>query len=350
MELSAREVGTWRLVAQRVVPVLQDATAVVEHLAAVQGQDLRAVATAVAVRTREGTTAGLSRALDDGEVVRSWPMRGTLHLLRAPDLFWVLELCAGRTITSTVRRRAELGISEADLAAAAAVAHEFLSRTGRATRAELLAEFAQHGQPTATGRGYHLLVHLSLTGLLCQGPTAGREQLFVLAQEWITLRRAPADPLAEWTRRYLRSHGPASVTDFASWTKLTLGDARRGFAAVREEFETVHLDGVEHLLDPALPDLVAAHRKAARALHVLPGFDEFLLGYGDRSHVLPAEHSDRVTPGGNGVFRGTVVVGGNVVGTWTRNGTEITAEPFTAFSAAQTTALGRKEPVSGWLG
>lgn len=352
VELSRRDVGTWRLVAQRVTPVLPDATAVVEHLAAVQAQDLRAAATAVAVRTPEGTTAGLARALDEGGVVRSWPMRGTLHLLRAPDLFWVLQLCAGRTITGTARRRTELGITAADLEAAARIAGEFLARVGRSSRADLLAEFEAHGQPTPAGRGYHLLVHLSLTGLLCQGPTAGREQLFVLAQEWIAERRAPADPLAEWTRRYLRSHGPASVQDFVSWTKLTLGDARRGFAAVREEFDVVLVDGVEHLHDPALPDLLAAHRRAARALHLLPGFDEFLLGYGDRSHVLPPEHAERVTPGGNGVFRGTVVVGGTVVGTWTRAGADIVTEPFTTFSATRAGTLGRRGRAlpSGWFG
>lgn len=352
IQLAARDIGSWRLVAQRVVPPLGSATEVVEHLGAVQAQDLRAAATAVALRTGEGTTAGLARALDAGEVVRSWPMRGTLHLLAAADLFWVLGLCAGRVVTAMTRRRAELGISEADLDVAEQTARGSLRGGGRATRAELLAAFDRAGQPTAAGRGYHLLVHLSLTGTLCQGPTAGREPCFVLAGDWVRRRREPEDPLAEWTRRYLRGHGPATPADFASWTKLPLGTARRGFAAVRDEFEAAVVDGVEHLLDPGLPALVAAHRAAARRLHLLPGFDEFLLGYGDRSHVLPAEHADRVTPGGNGVFRGTVLVAGHVTGTWTRAGGGISAEAFTAFPAAQAAALtrrGRALP-SGWLG
>ncbi|WP_432563758.1 winged helix DNA-binding domain-containing protein [Kineococcus sp. SYSU DK003] len=352
MELAAREVGTWRLVAQRVVPALDDAAAVVEHLAAVQAQDLRAAATAVALRTPAGTTTGLAAALDAGRVVRSWPMRGTLHLLPAADLPWVLGLCAGRVAAATARIRRQRGTTESDLVAAREIAEEFLTRSGRATRAELLAAFQDGGQATGGQRGYDLVVHLALTGVLCLGPLAGREQLFVLVADWIRERRAPADPLAEWARRYLRGHGPATPADFATWAGLTLGGARRGFAAVRDEFEAVLVDGVEHLLDPGLPDLVAAHRRAARALHVLPGFDEFLLGYGDRRHVLPAEHADRVAPGGNGVFRGTVVVGGRVVGTWTRKGAGITTEAFTGFSTAQEAALARRERrlPSGWLG
>jgi hypothetical protein len=157
--------------------------------------------------------------------------------------------------------------------------------------------------------------------------------------------------LAEWTRRYLLGHGPATPADFAAWTKLPLGTARRGFAAVRQDFEVVVVDDVEHLVDPEVADLLPAHRKAARGLHLLPGFDEFILGYADRSHVLAPEHVDKVAPGGNGIFRGTVVAAGNVVGTFTRAGSELDVEPFSALSASQTAALARRTPgyPSGWL-
>jgi len=343
-KLAPSKVGPWRLVAQRVVPAAHAAEEVVDHLAALQAQDLRAAATAVAVRS-EGTTSGLAAALNSGSVVRSWPMRGTLHLLAAADLRWVLDLCAGRTVSATARRRRELEIDDTDIGTAGQIAAGLLT-AGPASRTELLAAFEAAGQPTATGRGYHLLLHLSLLGQICQGPLRGREQLFVAADDWVTTSREPSDPLAEWTRRYLRGHGPATVNDFAAWTKLTLGDARRGFAAVRGEFEAVEVDGVEHLVEPTVPELATEHRRPARNLHLLPGFDEFLLGYADRSHVLPPEHADRVAPGGNGVFRGMVVVNGRIVGTWTRNGDAITPEAFTEFTTTQLTSLARR---SRWL-
>ncbi|WP_380172542.1 winged helix DNA-binding domain-containing protein [Kineococcus sp. DHX-1] len=341
IRLRRQDVGVWRLVAQRVVPALDDAAAVVTHLGAVQAQDLRAAATAVALRTRPGTTAGLAAALDAGTVVRSWPMRGTLHLVRAADLRWVLALCATRTITATRRRREQLAITDADLDVARATVRTNCPPTG-ATRADLLAAFEAAGQGTSGGRGYHLLHHLALTADLCLGPLAGREQLFVPLDSWVPEGVLPPDPLAEWTRRHLRSHGPTTATDVAFWTGLPLGTVRRGFEAVRTEFETVDVEGVEHLVDPGLPDLVEAHRSAARGVHLLPGFDEFLLGYADRSAVLAPQHAERVAPGGNGVFRGMLVAAGQVVGTWTRAGDRPDVVPFTELSTTRRAAVDRR--------
>lgn len=353
LRLRRRDVGVWRLVAQRMVPAHEDAADVVAHLGAVQAQDLRAAATAVAVRTGPETTAGLAAAFDDGTVVRSWPMRGTLHLLRADDLHWVLSLCGSRTITATRRRRAELSISDADLDVARRTVLAHCLPTGT-PRAALLAALEAAGQATSAGRGYHLLHHLALTGDLCLGPLAGREQLFVPVATWVTGAAEPPDPVAEWTRRYLRGHGPATAADLAFWTGLPLGTARSGFESVRAEFESVEVEGregVEHLLDPRLPDLVATHRTAARGVHLLPGFDEFLLGYADRSAVLAPEDAGRVTPGMNGVFRGTVVVGGQVAGTWTRAGDGTAVEEFEEFSTTRRTALRRRARTlpSGWF-
>ncbi|WP_432491213.1 winged helix DNA-binding domain-containing protein [Kineococcus gypseus] len=335
MELSPREVGLWRLVAQRVAVPLDGAAAAVEHLLCVQAQDLRAAATAVALRTAPGAP-GLATALDAGAVVRSWPLRGTLHLVPAVDLPWLLALCAPRVLRSTTARRAALGIDDADADAARAAAEDLLAGGRGAVRAQLLAAFEAAGQGTAAGRGYHLLLHLSLRGTLCLGPLRGGEQEFVLLAEHVPAPRAldGEAAAAELARRFLLSHGPATVADLARWAGLPVTAARRAAAAVRAELAAVHVDGVEHLHDPALPDLVAAHRRAAAGTHLLPGFDEFVLGYADRSHVLPAEHAARVVPGGNGVFRGTVVHGGAVVGTWTRSGDAVSTEPFTAFAPA----------------
>ncbi|WP_432533811.1 winged helix DNA-binding domain-containing protein [Kineococcus arenarius] len=338
--LPAREVGLWRLVAQRVVPSLPGAAGVVEHLTCAQAQDLRAATTAVALRTAPGGP-DLTAALGAGEVVRSWPLRGTLHLLAAVDLPWVLALCAPRVLRSTATRRAGLGITDDDAAAARRTAEDALAGGRGATRAELLAALGAAGQVTADGRGYHLLLHLSLTGVLCLGPLRGREQEFVLLAEHVPRPRHldGDEALAELARRFLLSHGPATVADLARWAGLPLTAARRAVAAARTDLAAVDVEGTEHLHDPELPDLVAAHRRAAAGTHLLPGFDEFLLGYADRSHVLPAEHAERVVPGGNGVFRGTVVHGGVVVGTWSRgpgrSGEQVAAEPFGSFTPAQ---------------
>ena len=186
-------------------------------------------------------------------------------------------------------------------------------------------------------RGIHLLGHLSQTGTLCLGPREDGEQQFVLLDEWI---RAPrrlerAEALAELALRFFRGHGPATVKDLARWAFLTMADVRAGLAAVQDELLSLEVDGVEYLLDPETPDLLAGCRGEACGTFVLPGFDEFVLGYGDRGAVVDREHFERIVPGGNGMFRPTVVHQGRIVGTWGYTGRgakrTVTAAPFARF-------------------
>ncbi len=109
----------------------------------------------------------------------------------------------------------------------------------------------------------------------------------------------------------------------------------RDSAEVRDRLDAVTVDGTEYLMDPATPERLSAARDEADGVLLLPGFDEFVLGYGDRTAVLPAEHSEKIVPGGNGMFRPTVVHRGQVVGTWRWTGRgakrTVEAEPFTTF-------------------
>lgn len=120
------------------------------------------------------------------------------------------------------------------------------------------------------------------------------------------------EALREFAFRYFWSHGPATVRDFAWWSSLTLTDARAGLAASRDQLDELEVEGETYYLRPGL-------EPAGRAVHLLPGFDEYLLGYSDRSAPLAGMHSSAIVPGGNGVFRPTVVVDGEVVAAWRRD-------------------------------
>lgn len=342
----ASELGLLRLVAQRVVgPACDSAATAVGLLTAVQAQDLRSGLTSVLLRTREPDLAGVDAALAAGEVVRSWPQRGTLHLVAGPDLPWLLALLAPRLLTSTARRRVELGLDDATVERARELAVEAL-RGGRALRrAALLEHWEGAGVATGGQRGYHLLLHLGVTGTVCFGPRADREQLLVLVAEHVPAPRVLEgdEALAELALRYYRGHGPATLPDLVRWTGLRVADARAGTALARPELAALEVDGVEHLLDPRTPDLLAQHRRQAEAVHLLPGFDEFVLGYADRSAVLAPELLERIVPGGNGVFSATVVARGHVAGTWRRGraGPEVT--PFEDDAGLVTAALRRAQ-------
>jgi hypothetical protein len=334
--VTPHEVALLRVVAQRLAgPPAASPGAAVRWLGAVQGQDFPGALVSVAVRTRGVAREAVEAALDAGDVVRSWPMRGTLHLTPAVDVGWMLDVVAPRVLASTARRRAQLGLDEESLTRAQAEVERALAGGRRLVRSELMSLWESAGLAPAGGRGYHLLFHLALRGIVCFGPVRSGEQEIVLLEEWVQdpVRLDRDAALAEWALRFFRSHGPASVHDFARWTGLTVGEARRGTSAVEGSLATVVVDGTTLLLDPQTPDRLADHRSDARRVLLLPGFDELILGYADRTFTLDRDHERLVVPGGNGVFAPTIVADGRVIGTWRHTGRgarrALLAKPFT---------------------
>jgi hypothetical protein len=338
------ELSMLRMAAQRLVgPPAASPAEAVRLLTAVQGQDLPGALLSVALRSGS-TRAEVTAALDAGSVVRSWPMRGTLHLTAAEDLPWLLDLLTERVVRGVEKRRAVVGLTEADVERARELAVPALTGGVAMSRAELLAVLAAGGVPTTGQRGYHLLWWLSQTGTLVMGPTRDGDQLFVLLDEWVPRPRRldREEALGELVLRYFRGHGPATVTDLTRWAYCTVRDVRAGLALVRDQLETYTVGGTEHLMDPATPPRLAAARAQAEGVHLLPGFDELVLGYADRSCTVPAEHAQRIVPGGNGVFRPTIVSAGRAVATW-RTGRgkarPVELEPFGELTPAELTAV-----------
>lgn len=314
--LEVEEVRRLRLAAHGLSPVLGLGPArVVDRAVALQGQDLPAVLQAVALRA--GTdAAGVRAAFDRGELVRSWPMRGTLFATTPRWLAGLLSLTAERTERDMARRRQQLGLDEATVERAGAVARERLAG-GPVGRAELLGLWQAAGIETSGGPGYHLVVLHAVRSLCHWGPFVDGEQCLVATQPGA----AAGDPervLADVVAGYVRARGPVTVADVAWWLKLPKGQVRRALAAC---------DGLAEVevADVASPYLVEQAQLDARGgllsaggVHLLPAFDEYYLGYQDRGLVASPEMQAAVVPGGNGVFRPLVVVDGRVVATWRR--------------------------------
>ncbi|WP_142026690.1 winged helix DNA-binding domain-containing protein [Blastococcus colisei] len=332
-----QEIGLLRLAALGLAgPGAPAAVEAVRRLGAVQAQDFPGALTSVALRTAARLRADVEAALDAGDVVRSWPMRGTLHLVAADDLRWFLDTVGVRALTGIGKRWEYLELDEAQAERSREVVLGALAGGGRATRAELLAAIAEGGVAVTGQRDYHLLWYLSQTGTLCLGPTDGAgEQLFVLLDEWVGNRRRldRDEALAELALRFFSGHGPATVADLVRWAGCTARDVRAGLAEVRDRLAVLTVDGAEYLMDPGTPDRLSTARAEAEGVFLLPGFDEFVLGYGDRTAVVPAEFADRLVPGRNGMFRATVVHRGQVVAVWRWHGRGTkrapAVEPFT---------------------
>ncbi|MGW5669617.1 winged helix DNA-binding domain-containing protein [Micromonospora sp. NPDC003776] len=309
---------------------------VVEWFGAMQAQDVASGEWSLGVRLPGRSHADVRAALERREALRTWPMRGTVHLVPARDAHWMLAVTGVRTLAGAAARRAQLGLTETDADRAADVLGGALAGGGRLTRAECLATLNSAGLDTSGQRGYHLLWYASQRAVTCIAPQVGKEQTFALLDEWAPDPRRPDrdEALGLLALRYVRSHGPVTAHDLARWTGLTVTDARRGIAVAGDALAPVEVDGTPAVVDAALLD---APREPVDDLHTLPGFDEYLLGFKDRTLMLDPAHAAAVVPGNNGVFQSTVVCGGRVVGTWKRtlgkSAVTVTVQPLVPFDA-----------------
>jgi hypothetical protein len=326
---------------------------VARWMGAVQAQDYQQALWAIGVRTGAATTGEVEEAIAGREIVWTWPMRGTLHFVAAENARWLLELLAPRRLAADRARLRQLELDEGVIERSGRLFYDALRGGRRLPRSGMMRLLAEAGINPAGQRGYHILWHVAQQGIICLGPMRDKEQTFVLRDEWVpNARRLSREAaLAELAAVYFTSHGPATVADFAQWTGLTLTDARAGHEAVRSRLVAEQLDGREYWRGDGAAGQGA---EGAAGVYLLPGFDEYLLGYKDRGDVLAAEHAQKVVPGGNGVFFPILVVGGQVVGTWKRavkkGGVAITVRPFARLEVSCECLEAAAERYSAFLG
>ncbi|MFI7586194.1 winged helix DNA-binding domain-containing protein [Spongisporangium articulatum] len=323
---------------------------VVRHLGALQAQDYGQCLWAVGSRLRTPRVSAVEAAIAAGEIVRSWPMRGTIHLVPPGDLRWMLALCAGRKVAADARRMAQLELTEADVDRAAELVGAAFAEAapGPLSRAALLAALEAGGLSTAGQRGYHLLWRLAQAALICLGPQQGSTQTFAWLDDWVPRATSlDLDRDAALTRlatRFALSRGPVTAHDLARWAGLTVTDARRGLAAATaESCDAAPLVEGELGGRPVWFAEPGPARRGWRAPLLLAGFDEYLIGYAGRDKILNPAFADRIVPGGNGVYRPMLVEGGRITGVWRRtlSAKALTVEvfPFAAGTPATERAV-----------
>jgi hypothetical protein len=331
--VSAKDALRMRLSSQRIEASAADkldVSGVVRRMLAMQAQDFGQALWAVGLRSPGSTRADVLGALERGEVVRSSPLRGTLFFVAAEDLRWMLRITAPRMIASAATRHRQLGLDAATLGRSRDIAIAALTGGKAMTRDEFFAILETAGIPTTGQRGYHIIWYLAQNAVVCWGPPASTQQALVLLDEWVPRSRELGrdEALHEFAVRYFTGHGPATLKDFAWWAKLTVADARIGLELARDELTELQLDGVPYWVATAEIERAGD----GEGTYALAGFDEYLLGYQDRSLPLAAEHANLIVPGNNGIFLPTIVSRGKVVGTWRRaiksNHVTVTPESF----------------------
>lgn len=305
------------------LPADRTAGDVVEWFGAMQAQDHGSGLWSLGRRLPGSTREDVEAAVERGEVLRTWPMRGTLHLVPPRDARWMLELTGVRALDGAAKRREYLGLSEADADKATHVIGDALAGGKRMTRAECVEVLSAAGIEAAGPRAYHLLWYASQHGVTCIGPHRGKEQTFVRLDEWAPDQNRPDrdEALATLATRFVRSHGPVPRQDFAGWAGLAAAEAREALALAGDAVTVVRVDGKEMYAHPPVLDAALAAPTTAGHVDALSGFDEYLLGYKDRTLMADKATLAAVIPGGNGVFRWTLARDGRVIATWQRKET-----------------------------
>jgi hypothetical protein len=340
--VTRQDIARWRLANQQIsYSRFSEPHEVVAALGAMQAQDYSASLWAIGLRLRQATEAAVELAIAERKIVRTWPMRGTLHFVSPADVRWMLALLSAGIIAKAAGRFRQLELDESIFARCRKLFVKALEGDRQLTREALMSLLERENIAPTGQRGYHILWRLAQEGLICISARERKQQTFALLDDWSpsSYRLDPEAALAELALRYFRGHGPATLKDFVWWAGLKVSDAKRALESVSSQLEQQTMDGTAYWMAPGLNGSAAATPSA----YLLPGFDEYLLGYANRSAVLDPLHAGKIVPGGNGIFQLAVVMNGRVVGTWKRvlkkNHVLITASPFKPFTRKEQIAF-----------
>ncbi len=336
LSIPASRLGAQRLVGRQ----FQSPADAVSFLTAVQGQDTLYSLWALGMRVAGATEAAVEQAIADRQIVRTWPIRTTLHYVTAADARWMVKLNAERTLRGMARRLRETGIDDDTLSRARRVITTALQANGPIARPELLKTLDDAGISPAGQRGYYMLWYFANEGLTAIGPRIGKQQSIVLLDEWLppAKERTRDEALAELARRYFTSHGPAQLDDFAWWSSLTKRDARAGLEAAKSCLTQETHGGKAYWYDPEQP----VGEVASPTAHLLPYLDEYIVAYRDRDDFLDSAYNDMVESG-NVIFHAPLLIDGHVAGFWKRTLKKeqviIEVTPFRPLSKAERDAV-----------
>jgi hypothetical protein len=314
---------------------------VVQWLGAVQAQDYAAAKWAVGLRLQGTSSDDIEQAFADGTILRTHLMRPTWHFVSPTDIRWLLALTAPRVNAAIAYGYRKSELDDDVFLCSNAVLAKALQGGKQLTRPELVSALQQAGIATDDLRFTHIMIRAELDGIVCSGARRGKQFTYALLDE-----RAPQtrtfdrdEALAAFARRYFTSHGPATLQDFVWWSGLTVSDTKASLAMVASQLTHEVIDERTYWFATSTP----RKKDLSPTAYLLPNFDEYIVGYTDRSAVFDASHTKKLDPRGNVLFNHTMVLNGRVVGTWKRtikkDAVLLTPSLFTPLNEAETRAF-----------
>jgi hypothetical protein len=314
---------------------------VVQWMGAVQAQEYPAATWAVGLRSLNAAENDVEQAVNAGAILRTHVLRPTWHFVAPADIRWMLALTAPRVNAANAYYYRQQGLEDAVFRQSNAVLEKALQGGKQLTRVELVSALKQSGIVTGNLGFLYLLMRAELDGLICSGAQRGKQSTYALLAERAPQAKTLAhdEALAELTRRYFTGHGPATIQDFVWWSGLTTADAKMGLEMVKSQLHYEVVDGQTYWFAEQTPPA----KEPAQPAYLLPNYDEYIVGYTDRSAIFDAAHTPKLDARANPLFQHTMVFDGRIVGTWQRifqKGAAIIAfSPFAALNTSERQAF-----------
>jgi hypothetical protein len=290
---------------------------VVAALGAVQSQDYAGGKWGLGLRLQEATDAAMDLAFNEGEILRTHILRPTWHFVAPEDIRWMLTLSAPRVHVANGFMYRQQGLDGTIIKKSYAVLEKILQGGNYLTRPELGSAFEKAGIKKAAGiRLGYFIMSAELDGILCSGPRRGKQFTYALLEE-----RAPAvrawkrdESLAELTRRYFATRGPATLHDFTWWSGLTIAEAKAGIESVKSRFVNEVIDGKAYWFDGSISPV----KEKSPTVHLLPNYDEYFIGFKDRSAIADIARLAGIRGDDPSFFDHIIILDGQVAGGWRR--------------------------------
>lgn len=305
---------------------------VVQWLGAIQAQDYGGAKWAVAQRTTGLTDAALDQAFAEGTILRTHVLRPTWHFVTSADICWMLKLTAPRVNALNAYWYRKLELDEAVFTRSNNALIKALQNGTQLTRSELVVVLQQAGIATHDLlRFNYLMIRAELDAVVCSGALRGKQHTYALLDERAprTKKMERDEALAELGKRYFTSRGPATLKDYIWWSGLAAADAKVSLEMIKSQFIQESIDGQTYWF----PASSSPEKDLSKKAYLLPNYDEYIVGYTDRSAIFDSSHLKNLDSRGNPLFNYTILLNGQIVGTWKRsinkNTFVIEANPFT---------------------
>ena len=304
-----------RLQSQQLLsPQFTDVQSIAKWMGAIQAQDFNMSKWAIQSRLPNIDHTQIENAFNDGEILRTHLLRPTWHLVSKDNISWLIKLSAPQIKSLMKLHENKLGIDHQTYHQCNDILIRLLTNNQHKTREEIATAFNNAKISTDNNRLSLLLMNAEIEGIICSGQPNSKKHTYALLSD-----RAPIyayfnkeEALYQLANCYFSSRGPATLQDFKWWSGLNATDSKRALSLVSSTFSSFNMLNETYFFNE---EYCRYENFSEPQIHLLAGFDEFLIAYTNRNASLQTSHKSKVITA-NGLFKPTVVVDGQVVGVW----------------------------------